>query len=221
MMLPDRPNVGANLIVVHAAITRGLDVTIEKSKSFAVDGFSVAVPAGFLDYVRALVTVLHAHHQSEDEVAFPYFRQRLPDAPYDTLQAEHQAIVPVLAEMSAALDQITGRYPEAALDNLHEAALYLRGLWHAHIEKEELHFDVGVLEQCLEPAEHDQLSEALGAFNQKHMDPVYLAMPFVLYNLPDEQRAYLSRGLPPALTQELVPITWRDRWAPMKPFLLA
>ena len=33
-------------------------------------------------------------------------------------------------------------------------------------------------------------------------------------------RAYMAGEMPPIISQELVPVVWKDQWAPMKPFLL-
>jgi hypothetical protein len=45
-------------------------------------------------------------------------------------------------------------------------------------------------------------------------------MPFVLYNLPAEERAILAQKMPPIVTQQLLPVDWKEKWAPMQPFLL-
>ena len=223
MKMPDRPTVAASLIAIHMTITRGIDVTIEKSETFAKEGFpSDSWRQGFADYVRTLVRVVDAHHLGEDEVAFPFLRRKVPEAPYDTLHAEHEAISPVLDRMRAAADEIAAsERPAGALTSVREAALHLKNLWRPHIATEEQNFAVDILAERLAPAEQEQLIDALGADSQKRLDPPFLAMPFVLYNLPPEERAYLASTMPPVLTQQLVPVTWKDLWAPMKPFLLA
>ena len=223
MNMPNQPNVGASLIAIHMTITRGIEVTIEKSETFAKEGFTDdALRKGFLDYVHALVQVVDAHHLGEDEVAFPQLRSKVAGAPYDALHAEHQTILPVLAQMKAAADEVAAsERPVAALNRLGEAALHLQRLWVPHIATEEQSFSMAVLADSLTPAEQEQLVGALGADSQKRLDPPFLAMPFVLYNLPPEERAYLASTMPPVLTQQLVPVTWKDLWAPMKPFLLA
>jgi hypothetical protein len=45
-------------------------------------------------------------------------------------------------------------------------------------------------------------------------------VPFILYNLSAEDRAIMAQQMPPAVSQELVPIVWKEQWAPMVPFLL-
>jgi hypothetical protein len=47
-----------------------------------------------------------------------------------------------------------------------------------------------------------------------------MVMPFVLFNLLDAERAMMSQGMLPVVTQQLVPVVWKDQWMPMAPFLL-
>jgi hypothetical protein len=47
-----------------------------------------------------------------------------------------------------------------------------------------------------------------------------LGVPFVLYNLPAQERAIQARTMPSAVVEELVPVVWKEQWAPMQPFLL-
>lgn len=51
-----KPNVGADLVRIHKVITRGLDVTAQKSAAFARDGYpDGSAREGFTGYARALV----------------------------------------------------------------------------------------------------------------------------------------------------------------------
>jgi len=92
-----QPNVGADLARIHKVISRGLDVTGQNSAAFARDGYPDG-PAreGFASYARALVAVVHGHHLTEDDPAFPYFQKRMPDAPFDELAARHQEMTGIL-----------------------------------------------------------------------------------------------------------------------------
>lgn len=132
------PSVVAELVRIHLVITRGLKVASENSQSFAQRGYpDASTREGFVSYVRSLASSLHAHHLTEDDLAFPYFREKMPDAPFDLLSAHHRQMV-----------------------------------------------------------------------------------PFLLYNLPPEKRAAFAQMLPPVVTQQLVPVVWKEKWEPMKPFLL-
>jgi hypothetical protein len=46
-------------------------------------------------------------------------------------------------------------------------------------------------------------------------------VPFLLYNLPPEDREVFSQGLPVEIIQHFVPVVWKEQWASMTPFLLA
>ena len=54
----------------------------------------------------------------------------------------------------------------------------------------------------------------------KNFGPHYLVVPFMLYNLEPVPRSMLASRLPSEMTDQLVPVVWKDRWASMKPFLL-
>ncbi|HSJ59402.1 MAG TPA: hypothetical protein VLC95_19610 [Anaerolineae bacterium] len=47
-----------------------------------------------------------------------------------------------------------------------------------------------------------------------------MSVPFLLYSVEGDDRAFYRGVMPPELTQQLVPIAWKDEWAPMMPFLL-
>jgi hypothetical protein len=45
-------------------------------------------------------------------------------------------------------------------------------------------------------------------------------LPFFYFNLEPADRARLAAKMPPPLTQQLIPVDWKDAWAPMRPFFL-
>jgi hypothetical protein len=72
----------------------------------------------------------------------------------------------------------------------------------------------------IKPEDHVATIERAGQHTQQNTGPDYLVLPFILYNMPPEARELFAKGLPPILTERLVPVDWKDQWAPMKPFLL-
>ena len=76
-------------------------------------------------------------------------------------------------------------------------------------------------EALLEIEEHIRLGKMFAEHNQEHSGPDYLVVPFLLYNLSAEDRAIMSQEMPPVVTQQLVPVAWKEKWAPMSPFLLS
>jgi hypothetical protein len=217
------PNVALDLLRIHAIITRGLAVATENSGVFAQEGFPAAsTREGFTCYVRSLVSVVHGHHLTEDELVFPHFRARLPDAPFDLLMTQHQELVHLLDKIKAAIEEVAANpQAAAALSKLNGALKRTGETWHPHIGIEQDHLAPDKVGPLLAPEEHIRLSRLFAEHGRKRMAPGHLVAPFLLYNLPTEERAMFARGMPVVLTRLLVPWVWRKRWAPMKPFLLS
>jgi hemerythrin-like domain-containing protein len=215
-------NIGRDLIRIHLVITRGLGVAREACGQFRDAGFpDDSVKAGFLSYFRTLLSVMHAHHLVEDQVDFPVLKRRLPEAPFDLLLLQHREIAAVLAGMAPALDDIeAGEPPSIPLAELERALDRLFGIWHPHIRLEETYLSPEAVDRVLSPDDHARLAALSGEQSRRYAGPDALVVPFLLYNLPEDERRELSRAMPPAITAELVPVVWRERWAPMKPFLL-
>jgi len=213
-----KPNVAGSLFTIHAVITRALNVTIENVETFRQQGFpDSTTQQGFADYVRSLVSVLHSHHLVEDDLAFPYLQEKLPEAPYDLLIAQHQEMLLILDQIDLGIDT-TG--DEASLNDLKVALEKVDAMWHPHIQIEEEHFTIEKTEELIDVEEHLRLIKQFGEYSQQHSGPNYLVIPFILYNLPVELRNIMARAMPPEVTQNLVPIVWKEKWESMKAFLL-
>jgi hemerythrin-like domain-containing protein len=222
MSEPSQPNVAADLVRIHSVVTRGLKVSIERSQAFAQGGFpDDTTRQGFVDYVQSLVSVLHAHHLGEDELAFPYLRELLPDAPFDLLSEQHQHMLPILDKIKAASEAVAVQEPKSQpLNDLKRALTEIADLWQPHIQIEEEHFSVEKGAELISVDEHIRLAQLFAKLSQEHAQPDYLVVPFILYNLAPEDRAIMAGAMPPMVTQELVPKVWKEKWAPMQPFLL-
>jgi hemerythrin-like domain-containing protein len=211
------PNVAADLVRIHRVITRGLEVSIRHSRA----PLDAATAAGFVSYVQTLAWVLHGHHVGEDDVAFPYFRQKLIDAPYDLLVTEHERMQAILDEVKPMIDRLAVEPGDGgSLAFLHQALSRLAGIWQPHIRREESHLTAQAIGAVAGAEEQMSLAKGLAQHAQSSSGPDYLAVPFVLYNLSAEDRAGMVRVMPPEVTQHLVPVVWKDQWAPLKPFLL-
>jgi hemerythrin-like domain-containing protein len=213
--------IAANLMAIHDVITRGLKVSIESAGKFAAHGFADATEqAGFLNYVRALVSVLDGHHITEDDIAFPYFRDKLPKAPFDRLSAQHQEMVPLLGQIGAAVERCEkpGQV-EAGLRDMEATLRRVDAMWHPHIQIEQEHL-VEKADALLSVEEQLSLLRSVGEHVQKHTGPPYLTVPFTLYNVPAQEREVFTKGMPAEVTGHLVPVVWKEQWASMVPFLL-
>jgi hypothetical protein len=219
---PAPPNVAKDLLRIHGVITRGLNVSIERGRLFAQSGYpDASTRKGFIAYVGSLVSVVHAHHLVESELFFPYFRNILPDAPFDLLLTQHRDLEPLLQETQAATAEVSaeGR-AGAALARLNGLLGRIVEFWHPHIRIEEDHFSVERVATLIDANDHEALAKAAMTHSQQHSGPAHLVVPFLLYNLAPDERFGFTRWMPPVVTRLLVPIVWRWRWAPMRPFLL-
>lgn len=206
---------------IHSVITRALKVSIESAQGFVKQGFQDAhSQEGFFNYIRALISVLNAHHLTEDELAFPYFQDKIPDAPFESLSEWHQVIVHIIDEIKLAVDRYAASdHPEAELKNLENALIRLDHIWHPHIQIET---DTFILKaDALIPVEERlRLVGLFGEHGVKLAVPHNLTVAFLLYNLPLENRTVFAQGLPAEIIQHLVPVVWKADWESMKPFLL-
>ncbi len=214
------PSPARDLVRIHRVITRGLATGLEKGNHFRQAGFEeAALKQGFCDYCRSLAIVLGGHHQGEDAIVFPAFKQKLPQAPYDHLAAQHKQIESCLSSVHEAVDEITGA-PGPGLDRLLDGLNEITEVWAPHIRMEESIFSHEVLCEVMSPAEQGDLAARIGKFSQEHSAPPYLVLPFVLFNLDSEDRTALLANMPGNILDDLVLKAWKDQWAPMKPFLL-
>ena len=169
-----RPDTAADLRRIHAMITHALEGARAQSQAAAEAG--LADPGerqALAEYLGCFATLLHDHHLSEDDVAFPYFRDRLPDAPFGALEAQHVEMQALLEELEAACDVIArnGQGREAA-QALHDTLGRLAALWHPHIALEEAQFTPETLDGAgWGTQDAAQFAAAIGAYMQQLIDP--------------------------------------------------
>ena len=212
-----------DLLRIHRIVTRGLSVARERGTTFARSGFPDArTREGYVSYARALLSTLRAHHGAEEHLAFPRFRERIPGAPYDQLDREHQDLLPALGAADDAVESaLAGLPPPVWIGRLLGALDRIDQLWHAHIAVEERHFDAAAIDAAFGGQEQEDLARSLSGYAQKNSGPDYLVVPFMLRNLEAADRAAFSAKLPPVVTEQLMPVAWREKWAPMESFLLS
>ena len=216
------PGMARTLATIHKVITRGLEVTRSRSQSFAEQGLpDEALRSGFISYAQTFVNLTHAHHDTEDVLIFPYAQERMPETSFDLLTAQHREIATLLDEMNAAMDEAE-KSPQAPepLSRMSRLATQIGAIWHTHIAEEESIFSAERVDPLVTPEEQGSLMQQAAQHGMQHAGPDYLAAPFVLHNLEPEDRAFMAGEMPPIISQELVPVVWKDKWAPMSPFLL-
>jgi hypothetical protein len=212
------PNVGNDLLRIHKVITRGLKVSLQNSQDPTLPENH---QEGFRTYVRALTILLHSHHAGEDELAFPFWRIRLPDGPFDHLINHHRQMGTYLAQIELWLGAGSTAWQSDARRQLNQALTGLLNLWQTHIALEEATIGPENCSKNLTPAENELLGRQLAEHGQAHSQPGEIVMPFVIYNLSGTEREWFVKMLPPVMLQQLIPIAWKAAWSPMIPFLLA
>lgn len=222
-MIPENnlPNLAGDFLRIHRAITRGLTVGATRGSDFIKEGFpDQSLQQGFALFLQALTAVVSAHHLGEDEIAFPALEQKLPAVQYARLGADHKTI-------EADLDLVKSTLPELVREDTAPALVKAVGglksilqVWTPHIEVEQSAFSSNAIEAAMTPDEQAQLAVAFAKHAQEHAGPPFFALPFVLFNLAPADRAEMAAMMPKMLVEELVPKDWKEKWAPMKPFLL-
>ena len=223
MTIPEtpKPNTARDLLLIHRIISRALEVTRQKGKEYLVAGFPDAVVRqGYHDYIHCLVAVLSSHHLTEDELVFPQLGIRIPSAPCGLLSADHQKMVILLDEIKTSLDQFDEDGSKQAIGSILNSLERLKDMWYPHIEIEESHFSEKNVNQAMSDEEQQSFALQTSKYSQEHISPDYLVVPFLLFNLTATERRVFSANIPPIVTQQLVPQVWKEKWLPMKPFLV-
>lgn len=220
-MTSNSSNVAQDLVRIHKVITRSLDISLKKGQDYLGSGLPQEQElAGYSAYAHCLATVLSAHHMSEDLISFPAIRTVLPDAPYARLASDHHKIAMLLASIQPAIEGLTGVAPENSLWSVKDSLTKIYNIWGPHIYLEEQYFSSGALNSVLTPEEQLRISLATSKHSQEHSEPPYWVIPFLLFNLEGADRDVMASLLPKTLVEEMIPVAWKEKWEPMKPFLL-
>jgi hemerythrin-like domain-containing protein len=204
------------LSLIHKIITRGLTISIQKCDEYLrKEGIPTEEATGFLLYVKTLKLATHSHHLSEDEIAFPYFRDYI-EAPYSKLKDDHQTIALVLERLEKCLPQISS----GRVGSLRETLGEFEKLWVPHIRIEEENFTTEKINKAVGMQEQVVIAQKLGRHGSKNSGPGPLALPFMFYNLEGKDREAFMMPFPWIVKKALVPVIWKGQWKPMSQFLL-
>ena len=113
----NQPDIGEDYIRFHKVMTRGLEVSLQNINEFLQIGAVEKLNRqGFIKYVQSFSSVLKGHHQTEDDKIFPYFKDKLPEVPYERLTSEHEIFNDGLQEINTGIDHLMSENNE--LDSL-------------------------------------------------------------------------------------------------------
>ena len=214
--------VGGDFVRVHRIITRALQVTAERSASFARPGYPDArAGEGFTLYVQSLAALLYGHHVTEDNVAFLYFRSVMPEAPFDRMSAQHRHMVSTIEELGRAVeDARTSIRTGEALVSVNLASVRMQELWLPHAELEETYVGPVHVASVLDMAERVRVGRTLSLEAQKHLRPLSRIVSFLLYKMTSEDRTSMAKGMLGLVGGLSVRLLWRRNWKAMSAFLL-
>jgi hemerythrin-like domain-containing protein len=208
--------VAGGLLMIHKIISRGLTVSIRKCDEYLEkNGIPDQEVQGFSKYVATLRWVTHAHHLSEDEIAFPFFENSI-EAPYERLKNDHQVIASLLIDLEKCLLDISAE----GAGKLREILGEFEKLWVPHIGIEEEKFNSENLHKVTAMADQAKIAESLASHGSKNSGPGPMALPFMFYNLELKDRELFMSPFPWIVKKVLVPIVWKSQWKQMSPFLL-
>ncbi len=204
------------LLRIHKIISRGLSISIRKCDEYSgKQSIPPGEATGFSMYLTTLKWVTHAHHLSEDEIIYPYFKDHIK-APYDRLKNDHQDIAGILA----TLDQCILGISSVGVGKLREVLGEFEKLWIPHIRIEEENFTGEKLQMIMGIKEQVNFAKKLGNHGTKNSGPGPLALPFLVYNIEGRDREVFLMHIPWIVKKVLMPIIWKGQWKQMSPFLL-
>jgi len=207
------PVVGG-LLRIHKIISTGLRTSIRKCDEYLVkQGIPSGEATGFCMYVSTLKWVTHAHHLSEDEIAFPYFKDYL-EAPYNILKVDHKTMARILDSLDQSLLEVS----TSGVGKLRVVLGEFDSLWGPHIKIEEEHFTPQKLQAVIGMEEQVDLVKKLGEHSIRNSGPGPLALPFMFYNLEGRDREDFMKPIPWIAKKILVPVIWRNQWKAMSSF---
>jgi hemerythrin-like domain-containing protein len=147
------------------------------------------------NFYRNIIAFLHVHHHGEEELIFPFLRQRCPDdlTLIDVIAAQHRDVDGLVGESVAALDQLAIGAPEAqtqAADTLRQLGVRMT----EHLDDEENRL-LPICSAHMNEQEWGALpGHAMGAFAG---DKIWLILGLIRERMNDEQRARMLANMPP------------------------
>jgi hemerythrin-like domain-containing protein len=213
-------SIADGLIGIHRSITRGFTIAEETLQRMVQNTLSDKQSLnGFLEYLRSLVTLVHAHHSTEDRIVFPTFRTKTMEAPYALLGKEHVQMEKLLNEIKPLIEKLAeDKRDVVSIKKLQQLIQALHDLWSPHIEIEQCRFSGSTISTHMSTEEQKQIAQRVGQHMAENAKPDYLVIPFLFYNLSSQDRKMMQPFLPPNITSLLT--TWKDNWATMKPFFI-
>ena len=221
--MTDKPksDLSESLLIIHGAITRALKVAAENSELYKRQLPDRNTLDGFAMFIDCFTAILNGHHLSEDDIAFPYFKDKLPEMPFSRLMMEHQEMHGILKQIDRANSQI--KSADKVVEGMAELRTQfakMQQIWYPHINSEETHLCSDCVCSVITLTDQERLNKKLSEHSRRNSKPATLVLPFLLYNMAKKERERISAEMPWIVTRFLVPVVWKKKWLPMQPFLI-
>jgi hypothetical protein len=155
--------------------------------------------------------ILDYHHHNEDTEDFPTLARAYPDSQplLDQLGADHQQMVGVMENISAAVDSFQRTPDLTGRDGINAAATELRDLFFPHLDLE----DAKVLPMYATWITHDEWArletKALRGIPKPQMPYAVGALDETIRSAPEAERP----DDPPLPVRMMLALSWRKKWA--------
>lgn len=214
--------VAKDIIRIHLVITRAIEISIEKSQVFKNQGkVDENLRDGFINYLNSLLSLFHSHHLVEDDQIFPYFESHTLKAPYELMGNQHKDLLPLLDGLENCINNLSlNSSNQEFIENLLENLEQIQKVWIPHYQLEEEYLNDDNISNLISDQEQHKLCLEFSEYAAQHIKPDYLVIPFILYNLPLEQRKLMAEVFPPVVIEELIPNQWKQQWQSMSPFFI-
>jgi len=206
--------------LIHKIISRGINISLKGGQDI-IGGtvFDDNIIRGYLSYVRMTGLMLDTHHRTEDDIAFPYFKESLPDTHFLWLREDHDLITGFLEALSLIMDVLeSGSLTLENFEILNQVLLKIEDRWTQHIELEEEEF-IDLIDSLAPPDARKYLVVQFFQYNEPLLEPYYLSFPFMLFNLKASDRQHWSENLSTQILQKIETAPWKEKWSPMAPYL--
>jgi len=193
------------MVRAHHTFKLGYNIIIrnlEESK----DAIENDLP-NFLGYCQAWSTSIIVHHDSEEEICFPFLNQKMDFA----LEKEaHEAIHKGLSDLDAILLEAKADPSKFNPDQLKEFLIHLRDPLFQHLDSEVEHITSSELKKAgFNDVELKELNLKLDKYAQSHGDP-FILVPYMRTHTPPEFKDVWP-PMPWVLRKVVIPyvLAWR------------
>ena len=210
--------------LIHKSLTRAINVVAISSVRFRELGFDNSKEQeGFVAYAHCLHSALLAHYRVEGSGNYPAVGEAHSDAMFALIREHHRRMLPYVETFCAAVDsleRVEEDQTSTDLAAIHSSISAIKGLWEPHIALEERWFQSKGFGESLDEAELRSVELVAEEQQKARTERAPPVIPFLLHNLEPADREELTGELPAIAQKDRVPLSWRERWKVMKPFLL-